>query len=104
MEQLSWTDEEFDEKVRQMVADTAPRVFAVVQVYGEREDGRVAAWGFAYEDEEGGQVFDIVSVEGRLRLRLVSLERLAWWFGRDPLISVRVEWVNGGARDVVAAA
>jgi hypothetical protein len=94
MEQPLWSDEEFDQEIRSMVADTAPRVFAVVQVYGKREDGRVAAWGFAHDDGEGGVVFDIIGVEGKVRLRLRSLERLGMYFGGDPLISVRVEFVQ----------
>jgi hypothetical protein len=62
----------FDEEIRSLVTDTAPRVFAVVQVYGEREDGRVAAWGFAHDEGEGGEVFDVVGVEGNVRLRVGS--------------------------------
>jgi hypothetical protein len=106
MEQPQWTDDEFDEEIRSLVTDTAPRVFAVVQVYGEREDGRVAAWGFAHDDEEGGEVFDVVGVEGNVRLRLRSLARLGRYFARDPLISVRVEWVPWtlGPRGFVQAA
>ncbi|WP_243793673.1 hypothetical protein [Saccharopolyspora gloriosae] len=40
----------FSEIMAGIVADTAPRVFAVVQEYGDRVDGRVAAWGLALDD------------------------------------------------------
>jgi hypothetical protein len=43
-------DVEFDLAVQGLVDDSAPRLFAIVQVYGEREDGRVAAWGMELED------------------------------------------------------
>lgn len=32
------------------MADEVPRLFAVVQEYGKRVDGRIAAWGLAFED------------------------------------------------------
>jgi hypothetical protein len=33
-----------------MVAAHAPRIFAVVQEWGERVDARIAAWGLSFED------------------------------------------------------
>lgn len=33
-----------------IVADTAPRLFAIVQEYGERVDARIVAWGIAFDD------------------------------------------------------
>lgn len=45
-----------------LVADAAPRVFALVEEQGEREDGWVFAWGLAFEErvcvvrESGGLV------------------------------------------------
>jgi hypothetical protein len=94
MGQPPWSDEEFDQTIREMVADAAPQVFAVVQVEGEREDAWIAGWGVALEDEDGGTVYDIVGFDGRKRVRLRSLDRLGMFFGGDPLISVRVEWAT----------
>jgi hypothetical protein len=94
IEQPLWTEEEFDETIREMVAESAPRVFAVVQVCGKREDGWIAAWGIAIDDGEGRTVYEIVSVEGGKRIRARSLERLGLYFGRNRLMSVRVEWVQ----------
>ena len=37
---------EFAQEINELVADEAPRLFAVVQEYGERADGRVAAWAW----------------------------------------------------------
>lgn len=41
---------EFAQEIAELVAAEAPRLFAVVQEYGERVDGRIAAWGLAFED------------------------------------------------------
>jgi hypothetical protein len=43
-------EEEFAELVTEMVSDEAPRLFAVVQELGTREDGWIAAWGLAFEN------------------------------------------------------
>ncbi|MFJ2111856.1 MULTISPECIES: hypothetical protein [unclassified Streptomyces] len=62
--------EEFATFLHAMVTDTAPRLFAVVQEYGVRVDGRVAAWGMAFEDHA-----EVISVEGHHRMRTVSPDR-----------------------------
>ncbi len=36
--------------VEGLVADSAPRLFALVEEQGERVDGRIVAWGMAFED------------------------------------------------------
>ncbi|MEV7866042.1 hypothetical protein AB0P17_08050 [Streptomyces sp. NPDC088124] len=62
--------EEFTALLRGIVTDTAPRLFAVVQEYGDRVDGRVAAWGMAFEEHA-----DVISVEGHRRTRAASPEQ-----------------------------
>ena len=49
---------EFAELVDELVAEDAPRLFAVLQEYGERADGRIAAWGMAFPDHA-----DVVGVD-----------------------------------------
>lgn len=39
-----FSEERYGELVRAMVANHAPRLFAVVEDFGERVDGRVAGW------------------------------------------------------------
>ncbi|WP_405678623.1 hypothetical protein OG292_31525 [Streptomyces sp. NBC_01511] len=56
--------EEFTAVLADIVTDTAPRLFAVGQEYGDRVDGRVAALGMAFEDHA-----DVISVEGHRRTR-----------------------------------
>ncbi|MGB9278772.1 MAG: hypothetical protein WCB57_01595 [Pseudonocardiaceae bacterium] len=80
---------EFTELVDEMVADEAPRLFAVVQEYGERVDGRIAAWGMAFEDRT-----EIVSVDHRMYLNLSSPQRAACLLSHRPHVTARLVWVN----------
>lgn len=79
---------EFATELRQLVVDEAPRLFAVVQVYGDKMDGRVAAWGMAFEEYA-----EIVSVEGHRRLSVRSLDRAVRSFAHPPRITAQLEWV-----------
>jgi len=79
---------EFAELAAELVADEAPRLFAVVQEYGERVDGRIAAWGMAFED-----CAEVVGVDHGPRLSLGSPERAARAFNHRPHITARVVWV-----------
>ena len=63
-------EEEFAELVAEMVAEGAPRLFAVVQEFGERVDGRIAAWGVALEDRA-----EVFGVEKGRSTRLRAPER-----------------------------
>jgi hypothetical protein len=85
---------EFAEVMEGMVATFAPRLFAIVQEYGERVDGRIAAWGMAFADN-----VEVVGVDGRLRLSMRSPERALMRFGRRPHVSAHVVWVNPDAAD-----
>lgn len=76
----------------ELVAGEAPRLFAVVQEYGERVDGRIAAWGMAFEN-----CAEVVGVDRGLYLSLGSPERAARAFNRRPHITARVVWVNPDA-------
>lgn len=55
--------EEYAELKAGMVTDHAPKVFAVVQEYGDRVDARVAAWGLAHADH-----VDVIGVDGVIHL------------------------------------
>lgn len=80
---------EFGELMAELVADEAPRLFAVVQELGTRVDLRIAAWGLAFED-----FAEVVGVDRGTRARLKSPERAARLFSRRPQITARVEWVK----------
>lgn len=81
---------EFAAILEEMVADEAPRLFAVVQEYGERVDARIAAWGIAFDDHA-----EVVArgVQGRLRTPEDAL-RL---FNRGSHIRARLVWFNPDA-------
>jgi hypothetical protein len=86
---------DLERELSELVRDTAPRLFAVVQEYvpetGE-PDGWVAAWGLAYEDGRA----DGVGVDGPLRLSLVAPERAMRWFGRSQDVTARLMWLGPG--------
>ncbi|MBB5155941.1 hypothetical protein [Saccharopolyspora phatthalungensis] len=75
-----------------MVADFAPRVFAVVQEYGDRVDARIAAWGIAFDDHA-----EVVGVDGGLRMSLQTPENALRGFTWGSHITARLVWVNPGA-------
>jgi hypothetical protein len=72
-----------------MVAEEAPRVFAVLEEYGERVDGRIAAWGMAFPDHA-----DVIAVDHCFHLRMRSPDRAARAFNNRPHITARVVWLH----------
>lgn len=57
------------ESMHEPAAGEAPRLFAIVEEYGDAEDLRVAAYGLAYDDRA-----EVNSVEGDFRLDSQSPE------------------------------
>jgi hypothetical protein len=80
---------EFAQEIAELVADEAPRLFAVVQEYGERADGWIAAWGMAFEN-----CAKVVGVDRGLHLNLRSPERAVRAFSHGPHITARLVWIN----------
>jgi hypothetical protein len=64
-----WNAQEFDALVLELAVAEAPRLFAIVEEYGEAEDARVAGYGLAYPDRA-----EVGSVEGGFRLSSESAE------------------------------
>jgi len=85
--------DEFAVLIDGMVADFAPRLFAIVQEYGEHADGRIAAWGMDFDDHA-----DVVSVEGGVRMTLQAPEKALARFRWGEHITARLVWVNPDAR------
>lgn len=80
-------EDEFAELVSEMVTDYAPRVFAVVQEYGDRVDARIAAWGLAHADH-----VDVICMDGSIHLSAGGPESVLHRFdGRDDA-SAHVIW------------
>lgn len=78
--------EEFAALVERMVTGQAPRLFAVVQTYG-RLDGRVAAWGMAFDDGA-----EVVSVDRTLRTSIEAAETAPMLFALDDQVEACVVW------------
>lgn len=87
-----WAEDEYEAEVAAMVADFAPRLFAVFQDYGNRADGRIAAWGMAFEDHA-----EVVSVERRLRMSLRAPENALHRFNVGRHVRARLVWFNPDA-------
>ncbi|MBB4962743.1 hypothetical protein [Saccharothrix violaceirubra] len=86
---MSDIKERFAEVVDGMVRDTAPRLFAVVQIYGDHADGRIAAWGMAFP----GHV-EAVSTEGSLHLSLRDTESITRAFtAPEEHLTATVVWL-----------
>lgn len=79
------TEEEFAQEVAELVAEEAPRLFALVQEYGERADAGVIAWGLAFDDYA-----EAVSVNRRRHGTFPSAERARQAFSRRA--KVRLVW------------
>lgn len=81
------TEEEFVTMLDELVADELPRVFALVEEYGERADGWIIAWGMAFEDHAR-----LVNVGGGLSGDFRSAESARRAFAHRR--KVRLVWVR----------
>lgn len=77
---------EFADLIREMVEDEAPRLFAIVQEYGERVDAHVAGWGMWF----GDRAVAVDSDGGTMIMR--SMESALRLFRGDPHIRPRLCW------------
>ncbi|MFI0463731.1 hypothetical protein ACH347_06590 [Saccharopolyspora sp. 5N102] len=84
--------EQFAELADVLVADAAPRLFAVLQEYGERVDVRIAAWGMAF-----GERAEVISTDRSLRMSVASAEEARRAFSWGSHISGRVVWASPSA-------
>lgn len=79
----------FEALLEDLVRESAPRVFAVVQELGEREDGWVAAWGMAFEDRA-----EVLGVHCNARMSLRSPESALRYFNAEADARPRLVWVR----------
>ncbi|WP_248783978.1 hypothetical protein [Actinoalloteichus caeruleus] len=78
---------EFTALVRGMVDDEAPRLFAVVQEYGDRVDAQIAAWGMVFGDRA-----EIVLLDDGTRVSATTPESALRGFHLGPHIRARLVW------------
>jgi hypothetical protein len=81
--------EEFTAIADGLVADHAPRLFAILQEYGDRVDGWIVAWGMAFEDRAA-----VVDVDGRGTMSLQAPHNALYYFARENYCTPRLVWVN----------
>lgn len=84
------SEEEFAQEVRELVADEAPQVFALVEEYGERVDGRIVAWGHGLRRPRRGHRRERRPVGG-----VLSVERAHRAFSRRR--KIRLVWTSPAA-------
>lgn len=78
---------EFTALINEMVAEEAPRVFAVVQELGDRADARIAAWGLSFADRAVAY-----SHRGTM-MTLSSADRALFVFERGSRLRPRLVWL-----------
>ena len=74
-ERTADVEETFTALMHEVAREDAPRLFAIVEEYGEGEDARVAAYGLAYADRAESN-----SVEGDFRLSSECAENVRTWY------------------------
>jgi hypothetical protein len=82
-------EDEFAAELAALVAEEAPRLFAVVQEYGERVDGRIAAWGLAFDDHAW-----VLPVDHLGRMTLPAPEQALGRFTIGSRIRARLVWFD----------
>lgn len=87
----------FTELVAEMVADQAPRVFAIVLEYGGQVDARIVAWGMALD--EGAYV---ATVDGRNQYALAEPENALRYVRCGTNATPRLVWADPAAPTVAA--
>jgi hypothetical protein len=71
-----------------MVAEYAPRRFAVVEVLGERAYARITSWALDFDDHA-----EVLGVDG-LRRSLPSAQRALTKLGGREDVTLRLVWVD----------
>lgn len=89
MNEALFSAESYEQAVREMVDDLAPRRFAIVQDLGDHYDGRVVAWGMAFEDR-----VEIVDAKSSSSMSLTSPAPALRQYARPPHITSRILWVD----------
>jgi hypothetical protein len=86
-------DRVFTALLREVAWEEAPRLFAIVEEYGEAEDARVAGYGLAYTDRA-----EVDAVEGGFRLSSESAESARTLFeitsGDEAVRRVHLVWLD----------
>lgn len=83
------SEAEFTAHLNRLVRVNLPRVFAVVQVYGERVDRCIAGWGLDFGDHA-----EVISTDRTVRMGLNSPEEAMPGFRYGTHIRPRIVWAD----------
>ncbi|MBP2322592.1 hypothetical protein JOF56_002977 [Kibdelosporangium banguiense] len=86
---ISAEDPDFPQLVAEMVADQAPRVFAIVLEYGEQIDAQVLAWGMALDESAY-----VVTVDGKNQYLLAEPENALKCVSTHPNTKPHLVWAT----------
>jgi hypothetical protein len=87
--QAQFSEDEYESAVRELVEAFAPRRLAIFQDLGDRVDGRVAAWGIAFDER-----IEIVDAQSSGWMSLTSPNAALRHYGRQPDVTARVIWID----------
>ncbi|MFC0105648.1 hypothetical protein [Kibdelosporangium aridum] len=88
-------DEAFNRLLVEMVADQAPRLFAVVIEHGHREDAAIAAWGMAFEDSAY-----MITADSNNHYSLSDAENALNYVRTNPNITPHLIWTSPTAANL----
>ncbi|MFC0105550.1 hypothetical protein [Kibdelosporangium aridum] len=80
---------DFTKDVKEMVADHAPRRFAVVLVHGDQVDAEIFAWGIALE--VGSYM---TTVDGKRQYSMTSADGALKYAPRRPDLTPQLVWAD----------
>jgi hypothetical protein len=72
-----------------LVADEAPRLFAIVIEHGDRADIDIAAWGMAFDDNT-----QVITTDRRQRFNLTNPVNALRHFRTDPNTTPHLIWFD----------
>lgn len=82
-------EHDFTRDVREMVAEHAPRRFALVLEYGDKFDAEVYAWGIALD-----VAAYMTTVDGKNQYSMASAEGAVKYAPRRPNVTPHLVWVD----------
>jgi hypothetical protein len=80
---------DFSTMVAEMVADQAPRVFAIVLEYGEQVDAQIVAWGMAVDESAY-----VITADGKNQYLLAEPENALRYVARSPDTTPHLVWAT----------
>lgn len=90
-------EETFTREINKMVADEAPRVFALCEEIGQRVDAATVAWGLCFQDGHTELIYGLHDFRSRTTVVCGSAQRARDFFAarsRKVGCTIRLVWVD----------